>query len=186
MITDPKGQWAHPGKNTRIPSNDITMNGVNYPVWAVPNVGEPMMMQPGGNYNFPGADYVDEYPMQDGGYVDMELTDEQIAQYRAGGFVVEELPKTQGGYTVYKDNTYVDRQAIPHISDQFINPTAKYSSYAIDESMNNTPLTSSESAINTREQKEFKKALDFHKGWINSPQYKRMLMHSLDDPYIIN
>lgn len=68
IITDPMGQWAHPGKNTRIPGNDITMQGVDYPVWAVPSTGQPVMMQPGGNYNFPGASYVDEFPqMQSGG-----------------------------------------------------------------------------------------------------------------------
>jgi hypothetical protein len=68
IIVDPRGQWAHPGKLTRIPSNDITMEGVNYPVWAQPNVGPGMLMEPGKDYNFPGADYVDEYPqMKKGG-----------------------------------------------------------------------------------------------------------------------
>jgi hypothetical protein len=68
IIYDPMGQWAHPGQNTRIPGNDITMQGVPYPVWAQPNVGQPQMMQPGQEYNFPEADYVDEYPqMKRGG-----------------------------------------------------------------------------------------------------------------------
>jgi len=68
IIVDPRGQWAHPGKLTRIPSNDITMEGVNYPVWAQPNVGPGMLMEPGKDYNFPEADYVDEYPqMKKGG-----------------------------------------------------------------------------------------------------------------------
>jgi hypothetical protein len=44
------------------------MQGVPYPVWAQPNVGQAMLMQPGQDYNFPGADYVDEYPqMKKGG-----------------------------------------------------------------------------------------------------------------------
>jgi hypothetical protein len=68
IIYDPMGQWKYPGENTRIPSNDITMDGVNYPVWAQPNVGPGTMMQPGGEYQFPGADYVDEFPqMKKGG-----------------------------------------------------------------------------------------------------------------------
>lgn len=68
MIVDPMGQWKYPGQNTRIPSNDITMQGVPYPVWAVPNVGMPQMMYPEQDYYFPGADHVDEYPqMQKGG-----------------------------------------------------------------------------------------------------------------------
>ena len=67
MIYDPRGQWAHPGENTRIPGEDITMRGVPYLVWAVPNLGAPMMMMPEQEYNFPGADYVDEFPMASSG-----------------------------------------------------------------------------------------------------------------------
>lgn len=62
IIVDPMGQWAHPGKVTRIPSNDITMAGVPYPVYGVDNTGFGQMMYPGQNYTFPG-DYVDEYPL---------------------------------------------------------------------------------------------------------------------------
>lgn len=68
IIVDPAGQWKYPGQNTRIPSSDITMQGVPYPVYAQPNVGQPQMMYPGQEYTFPGADYVDEYPqMKKGG-----------------------------------------------------------------------------------------------------------------------
>lgn len=68
IITDPAGQWKYPGLPTRIPSNEITMQGVNYPVLGVPDKGEPTMMHPGGYYNFPEANYVDEYPqMKKGG-----------------------------------------------------------------------------------------------------------------------
>ena len=67
MIIDPMGQWAHPGENTRIPSNNITMDNVPYPVYADPNVGPSRMMYPEQEYNFPGADYVDEYPMMRSG-----------------------------------------------------------------------------------------------------------------------
>jgi hypothetical protein len=63
IITDPAGQWKYPGQKTRIPGNDITMQGVNYPVWAQPNVGPGTLMQPGQDYNFPDADYVDETPL---------------------------------------------------------------------------------------------------------------------------
>ena len=70
IIYDPMGQWKHPGENTRIPGGDITMQGVPYPVYAQPNIGQPQMMYPGQDYNFPGADYVDEYPqMKRGGYI---------------------------------------------------------------------------------------------------------------------
>ena len=69
-ILDPRGQWAHPGKVTRIPGSDITMQGVNYPVLGIGNNGKKQVMYPGQEYNFGGASYVDEYPiMQPGGFV---------------------------------------------------------------------------------------------------------------------
>jgi hypothetical protein len=74
IIYDPKGQWKHPGQNTRIPGKDITMQGVPYPVYAQPNVGQPQMMYPDQNYQFPGADYVDEFPqMKKGGQSDVKF-----------------------------------------------------------------------------------------------------------------
>jgi len=83
IITDPRGQWEYPGEITRIPGNDITMSGVPYPVWAVPNIGIPQMMYPGQNYNFPGANYVDEYPqMQIGGTHSTSLSDEDEMRFQ--------------------------------------------------------------------------------------------------------
>jgi hypothetical protein len=66
-IVDPRGQWAHPGQITRIPSNQITMQGVPYPVLGIGNNGQQQMMYPGQDYNFSDADYVDEYPMMQKG-----------------------------------------------------------------------------------------------------------------------
>jgi hypothetical protein len=66
-ILDPRGQWAHPGKVTRIPGSDITMQGVNYPVLGIGNNGKKQIMYPGQEYNFGGASYVDEYPMMQKG-----------------------------------------------------------------------------------------------------------------------
>jgi len=43
-----------------IPSGNITMQGVNSPILAQPNIGQPVVMQPGTDYNFPNADYVVE------------------------------------------------------------------------------------------------------------------------------
>jgi hypothetical protein len=66
-IISPLGQWAYPGEVTIIPSSDITMKGVNYPVLGVDNLGNQQMMMPGQDYTFPG-NYVTEYPqMQFGG-----------------------------------------------------------------------------------------------------------------------
>jgi len=62
IIYDPMGQLKYPGQPTRIPSNNISMKGVNLPVLAVTDNGQKKMMQPGQEYNFPGANYVDEFP----------------------------------------------------------------------------------------------------------------------------
>lgn len=73
IIVDPAGQWKFPGQNTRIPNNQITMKGVDYPVIGVANTGQLQMMYPGAEYTFPGANYVDEYPqMQNGGDISLE------------------------------------------------------------------------------------------------------------------
>lgn len=62
-ILDSRGQWAHPGQITRIPSPSITMQGVPYPVFGIGSNGQQQMMYPGQEYNFGGASYVDEYPV---------------------------------------------------------------------------------------------------------------------------
>jgi hypothetical protein len=67
LIEDNGGQWNHPGDITRIRSKNITMQGVPYPVYAIPNKGKGGIMYPGENYFFPKADYVDEYPMMKSG-----------------------------------------------------------------------------------------------------------------------
>ena len=68
-IVDPMGQWAHPGEVTIIPSTDITMEGVDYPVLGISDTGDQQMMYPGEDYQFDG-EYVTEYPMmQDGGWL---------------------------------------------------------------------------------------------------------------------
>jgi hypothetical protein len=56
------GQWKYPGQVTRIPSNDITMQGVDYPVYGEDDLGYGQMMYPGMDYTFPGQ-YVTEIPM---------------------------------------------------------------------------------------------------------------------------
>lgn len=153
IITDPMGQWKYPGVPTRIPSSDITMQGVGYPVLGVANTGQTQMMMPGADYTFPGANYVDEYPQakkgglvkmpkpskkglaskkftnsimgtsrlftesplfakpkkkknrifdpnakyyQEGGqHIELELTPEEIEEYRRGGFIVEDISVPQ-------------------------------------------------------------------------------------------
>lgn len=67
IIQDDRGQWAHPGKITKINSNNITMQGVNYPVLGISDTGDKKLMAPGKNYKFKGSK-VTEYPiLKDGG-----------------------------------------------------------------------------------------------------------------------
>jgi hypothetical protein len=75
-IRDDRGQWAHPGEITEIGSNDITMQGVDYPVLGVSDTGDTQMMYPDQDYKFDG-EKVTEYPMaQDGRNLSKELQKE--------------------------------------------------------------------------------------------------------------
>ena len=60
------GQWAYPGMDTIVPSGDITMKGVPYPVYGQDETGYAQMMYPGGEYTFPG-NFVYEVPMMSKG-----------------------------------------------------------------------------------------------------------------------
>ena len=57
------GQWEYPHQITTIPSNNITMKGVNYPVIGVSNTGDTKYMLPDKDYLFEGQ-YVTEYPVK--------------------------------------------------------------------------------------------------------------------------
>ena len=103
IITDPMGQWNHPGKDTRVPTpnGNITMGPnpetgqpIPFPVIAQPNVGPGVMMQPGQDYTFPGADYVDEFPQNEEYYED-DLTEDEINELKAGGYIVEDISTPQ-------------------------------------------------------------------------------------------
>lgn len=81
VIKDDLGQWAHPGEITEIDSNEITMQGVDYPVLGISDTGDTQMMYPDQDYKFDG-DKVTEYPMaQDGGWLD---------KYQEGGTLMKD------------------------------------------------------------------------------------------------
>jgi hypothetical protein len=87
IIEDPMGQWAHPGSVTRIPSNQITMKNVNYPVLGVSDKGHTQMMYPGEDYSFRGNS-VTEYPMmQSGGRYIPESVQPQPSKNYTGTFL---------------------------------------------------------------------------------------------------
>ena len=62
IIKDDRGQWAHPGEITEIGSNQITMQGVPYPVMGISDTGDMQMMYPDQEYQYDGES-VTEYPM---------------------------------------------------------------------------------------------------------------------------
>ena len=66
VIKDDMGQWAHPGEITEIGSNQITMEGVPYPVLGISDTGDTQMMYPEEEYEFDG-EKVTEYPMAQNG-----------------------------------------------------------------------------------------------------------------------
>lgn len=68
IIEDDMGQWAHPGEITKINSNQITMQGVDYPVLGISDTGDTQMMYPGEDYSFEGSS-VTEIPMAQRGRV---------------------------------------------------------------------------------------------------------------------
>ena len=71
VIKDDMGQWAHPGKVTKINSNQITMRGVPYPVLGISDAGDQQMMYPEQEYKFKGKT-VTEYPQKkkNGGWLE--------------------------------------------------------------------------------------------------------------------
>lgn len=86
IVRDPKGQWAHPGEITQIPSGNITMQGVNYPVMGVDNMGNHQMMYPNQDYQFPGNS-VTEYPM---------MNSDELDEMRYGGPYMGKLKRPKG------------------------------------------------------------------------------------------
>jgi hypothetical protein len=66
VIQDDMGQWAHPGEITEIGSNQITMQGVPYPVLGISDTGDTQMMYPNEEYQYDGSS-VTEYPMMAAG-----------------------------------------------------------------------------------------------------------------------
>lgn len=61
-IEDAMGQWKHPGRCTMIPSNQITMKNVAYPVLGIDDSGHSKIMHPEQDYTYPGTK-VFEIPM---------------------------------------------------------------------------------------------------------------------------
>ena len=164
VIEDNMGQWAHPGQVTRINSNEITMQGVPYPVTGVDNLGNTIVMQPGMNYTFPGQ-YVTEYPMMQYGGLTKYKEKGEVKKTKSASVVKKPVYeyKPQNlvppsfnnlGQTTYSETTPIDvKKAIEDHKDKVIKGEAFV-------------------------KKEHAKAVEFHKKWMSSPMYKQMLYNS--------
>jgi hypothetical protein len=85
VIEDDRGQWEYPGEITKINSNQITMQGVDYPVLGISDTGDTQMMQPGQDYTYDGES-VTEYPMmQKGGKIKKFLDQAKTSIITGGG-----------------------------------------------------------------------------------------------------
>ena len=70
-----------------IPSNNITMKGVEFPVLGTDDYGNQQVMYPGMDYTFPG-NYVHEVPMDHGGIVPGRYKNPEgnwVSKYTSGG-----------------------------------------------------------------------------------------------------
>lgn len=81
VIKDDRGQWAYPGEITEIGSNNITMQGVDYPVLGVSDTGDTKMMYPDQDYKFDG-EKVTEYPMAQNGIIVNDPKDPRLKKYQ--------------------------------------------------------------------------------------------------------
>lgn len=98
VIYDPRGQWGFPGEVTKIPSGNITMQGVPYPVLGVDDLGNEQMMYPGFDYTFPG-NTVTEYPqLQYGG----DPSIPELNQAKKGGWLnkYSKMPKKKSSKNI--------------------------------------------------------------------------------------
>jgi hypothetical protein len=77
ITVDPMGYWNpdNVGNPVIIPSNVITMEGVDQPLIGISDTGDVQYMEPGEDYEFDG-EYVTEYPVAKGG-VSVNNTDAQ-------------------------------------------------------------------------------------------------------------
>jgi hypothetical protein len=115
VIKDDRGQLAYPGEITEIGSNNITMQGVDYPVLGVSDTGDTKMMEPGQDYKFDG-EKVTEYPMaQDGTRLNVDLkkqAEEFLARQNANRTTMSQYTPKKG------EAERLDREKLQRIADE--------------------------------------------------------------------
>jgi len=116
VIKDDRGQWAHPGEVTEIGSNEITMQGVDYPVLGISDTGDTQMMYPDQDYKFDGKK-VTEYPMaQDGENITKKLkkeAEEKLERMKKPKVTVSQYTPKKG------EAERLDREKLQRIEDSY-------------------------------------------------------------------
>jgi hypothetical protein len=103
-----------------IPSNRITMKGVDHSVVAYPNQGNPVVMYPGAEYYFPEADYVNEIPVK-----------------QLGGLTEEDKQKWNDFHTYqYKNNPNYGFDAVSSNKNESLNLIQDYNKRFPNKSLN--------------------------------------------------
>jgi hypothetical protein len=92
-----------------IPSNQITMNDVDFPVLGIDDLGNQIMMQPGEDYTFPGS-YVTEFPMKNMG--NKRFAQAGIEKKKKGLYKPDFRSKSQITAAQQKTNNTVNQTAI--------------------------------------------------------------------------
>lgn len=93
-IINQQGQRKYPGQVTEIQGDTMATDGYGYiPLMVVPNNGQgPQMVMPNtGEHKFNGATSFTEYPVNGQDFYEDDLDEEQIAELRAGGYIVEDI-----------------------------------------------------------------------------------------------
>jgi hypothetical protein len=101
-IVDRRGQWAHPGKNVTVPTEDghITMKGVPYLVFGQDENGFGQLMMPGGEYKFTGKSVHEKpldmftYEMAYGGQPVPQADNTRVAK-KPMAFTKQKYPSTE-------------------------------------------------------------------------------------------
>lgn len=109
-----------------IPSNQITMKGVDFPVLGIDDFGNRQLMKPGSDYTFPG-NYVKEFPLRNmtnsrfqiGGTIGIPGVNGQVVS--SGPQPLSSVKKTRG--PVRKDN----KGNVRTMSNQQVKQVLKYS-----------------------------------------------------------
>ena len=192
-----------------IPSGNITMEDVDFPVHGVDNLGNEQMMTPGNDYQFPG-DMVFETPMykRGGGLLTKTMKCNNCSwEWKAadGGNDVstchkcgsQALPKAQDGggesgnppdYS--KMYTYKGRPSAKYIKDGDnwsinLGSDTQNKFVPIKDSTGERARILESQAIPIKEtqDKKFQEALNYHKDWMSSPRYNEMLSASIHKTY---